>query len=191
MLLSCCCCYPVVNVILLLANWFGVNVFGGVVYILGCLYLRGFDGLGGFCFGFFIWFFDFMLVWCFFDFLGVLIFGFFDAFLMFFWFFYDFFFWLLLCFYSPKWVHFLKFSCNSFFLKYNGWRKWWVTRKRHGVKFTALRLVFNRICKSIKKYKNVEACSCKLSMFTGCNLIFLGSTLHSLRFELMSLPCNL
>ena len=107
------------------ASWFGVYIFWGAFYILGFLYLRGFDALG-----FLYCFFDFMLVWCFFDFLGVFIFGFFDAFLMIFWFFYDFFSWLFNCYYSPKWVHFLKFSCNSFFFVYNGWRNDEVTRNK-------------------------------------------------------------
>ena len=55
---------------------------------------------------------------------GVLIFWNFLYFFWVFWFFYDFFSGLLLCYYSPKWVQFLKFSCNSFFFVYNGWR-WW------------------------------------------------------------------
>lgn len=136
-------------------------------FFWGFLYFRGF-------YAFMLWFFggfsDFLVGWCFFDFLGVLIFGFFDAFLMIFGFFYDFFSGLLLCFYSPKWVQFLKFSCNSFFCDYNGRRWWGDTVECHGVKFTALRLVFNRICKSIKKYKTVTLWFFKVSTFTDCNL---------------------
>ena len=97
----------------LVFNLWGLFIFGGLVYILGALMVWGFLLLG--------FYIVFLILCCFdvfFDFLGVLIFGFFDDFLMFFWFFYDFFFWLLLCFYSPKWVQFLKFSCNSFFLEY-------------------------------------------------------------------------
>ena len=99
---------------------------------------------------FIFWFYAALMFFCF---SGGLIFWFFDGFLMIFWFFYDFFLLGFNWFYSPKWVHFLKFSCNSFFLEYTGWRWWSGTVECHGVEFTALRLVFNRICKSIKKYK--------------------------------------
>ena len=132
---------------------------------------------------FLIWFFIFgffaALV-----FLVYLVFWFFDDFLMIFWFFYDFFFWLLLCFYSPKWVQFLKFSCNSFFLEYNGWRWWgdavnitaWSLRLQVWY-LTGYALVYVYTPESIKKYKTVALWFSRRQRLQVAWLIFSGSTL--------------
>lgn len=119
---------------------------GGLVYILGALMVWGFLLLG------FLMVFWFYAALMFFWFSGVLFFLIFWCFLVIFWIFYDFFSGLLLYLYSPKWVQFLKFSCNSFFLEYtDGVDE--VIPKCHRLRFEASSLVFNRICKSIKKYK--------------------------------------
>lgn len=81
----CVCMRAYVVVVVLInsvsdASWFGVNIFGGFLYLEAFIYLLGFISLGllcFFCFGFFGGFFDFLVGWCFFDFLGFLFLDFF------------------------------------------------------------------------------------------------------------------
>ena len=95
----------VYNVLLINLHLFGVVIFRDFL----CFCFGGFFDLD-----FYFYFFAGLM------FFLHLVFMFFDAFWWFFGFFYDFFFWLLLCFYSPKWVQFLKFICNFFKMDYNG-----------------------------------------------------------------------
>ena len=131
----------------LFTSWFGVYIFRGLVY------LRGFDGLRlfwfGFLYGFLIlcWFDVFLIFW------GFLFFVFLMLFWCFFWFFYDFFSGGLNLFYSPKRVHSFTILLQFYFFCIY-WLAWWGdTVECHRLRFTASSLVFNRICKSIKKYK--------------------------------------
>ena len=138
-----------------------------------------------FWFGFYFWIFccfgvfgvsGFLIFWCFFDVFLIFLRFFFLAFAL-----------LLLTKMGTIFKILLQFF---FFGVYCPALMRWCC-KHHRLEFTASSLVFNRICKSIKKYKTAALWFFKASTFTGCNLIFLGSTLYSLRFELMSLPCNL
>ena len=134
-------------------QWFNgcmVFYFLLVYSFIGWLFFRDFAFL---LWGFFwiLWnFLFFLLVWCF---LAIWFFWFFDVFWWFFGFFYDFFSGGLNLFYSPKRVHSFTILLQFYFFCIY-WSAWWGdTVECHRVKFTALRLVFNRICKSIKKYK--------------------------------------
>lgn len=150
----------------LIYSWFDVIPFD---YI----FIGGLWWFGGFCF----WVF-YMVFW-------------FHAGLMFFWFSGGSYFLIFWCFFDDFLI-FLRFFFLAFalllltkmgttfkiLLQFIFFRVYWLASMRwpvtsHRVKFTALRLVFNRICKSIKKYKNVTLWAFKASTFTGCMINFL------------------
>ena len=112
-----------------------LGVFWGFALDVFLIWFFIFDFLLLWCF-WCIWFFDFLMVfWCFLDFSTIFFLEFWTSFT------------------HQKGYNLLQFSCNLFFLEYTGWRWWWVTRKRHGVKFTACVWYLTGYAKSIKKYK--------------------------------------